>query len=225
VDEAAYLNHIDGIIFGDSPSEGILRGNRFLHPELRLALTFPEGWEIQNTRTQVVSKAPERENYVLLQLVQNPQGSIDQVARAGMSNAGFRQLSGERTSINGLSAYVGTYQGTMQGLGNVVTLAAHVAHQQNVYLIAGLAPANQFRAVEPRFSDTIRSFRALSASEAAEIRPNRIDIYTVRGGDTWESIAQRSGGVLKPSTLAIMNNYAPNEPPRTGDRIKIVVEG
>jgi hypothetical protein len=30
---------------------------------------------------------------------------------------------------------------------------------------------------------------------------------------------------MKPSTLAIMNNYEPAEPPRPGDRIKIVVEG
>ena len=57
------------------------------------------------------------------------------------------------------------------------------------------------------------------------MRPNRVDIYTVRNGETWQSIAQRSGGVVKPSTLAIMNDYEPNQPPRAGDRIKIVVEG
>ena len=46
-------------------------------------------------------------------------------------------------------------------------------------------------------------------------------------GDTWQSIAQRMGesAGLKPSTLAIMNNYEPTEAPRPGDRIKIVVEG
>ena len=52
-----------------------------------------------------------------------------------------------------------------------------------------------------------------------------MDIYTVRRGDTWESIAERSGGLIKPSTLAIMNNYDPEQAPRSGDRIKIVVEG
>ena len=30
---------------------------------------------------------------------------------------------------------------------------------------------------------------------------------------------------MKASTLAIMNDYEPNQPPRPGDRIKIVVEG
>jgi predicted Zn-dependent protease len=222
---AQYQNAIDGIVFGDSPSEGIVRGNQFLHPVLRFALTFPQGWEIQNTKTQVVAKAPEQEMYVLLQLVQNPQGSIEQVARNGMASSGWRHVSGQRADINGLDAYVGTYQGTMQGLGNVVTLAAHIVHQRSVYVLAGLTPANSFESAQPQFAQTIRSFRALSASEAERIRPNLIDLYTVRQGDTWEGIAQRTGGLIKPSTLAIMNNYQADQPPRTGDRIKVVVEG
>jgi predicted Zn-dependent protease len=225
VDEVDYLNHIDGIIYGDSPSEGIVRGSRFVHPDLRLGVTFPEGWEIQNTKTQVVAKAPDRDNYVLLQLVQDARGSIEDVARVSMNNAGFRQLNGERANINGEDAYVGTWQGNVQGLGNVVTLAAHVAHGRNVYRLAGFAPANQYQAAERQFTSTIRSFRGLSQSEAASIRPNRVDLYTVRANETWQSIAQRTGGTIKASTLAIMNDYDPAQPPRSGDRIKIVVEG
>jgi predicted Zn-dependent protease len=225
VDKQEFVGHIDGIIFGDSPSEGIVRGNRFLHPVLRLDLTFPQGWEIMNTRSQVVAKAPEREQYLILQLVRNPRGSIDQVARSGMANAGFRQLDGQRTQINGLDAYVGTYQGVMEGLGNVVTVAAHIVHERSVYLLAGIAPANSFESAQPEFTGTIRSFRPLSAAEAEQIRPNRVDIYTVRSGDSWEELSRRTGGILKPSTLAIMNNYEPSQPPRAGERIKIVVEG
>jgi predicted Zn-dependent protease len=224
-DEAEYERRIDGIIFGDSPSDGIVRGNEFLHPVLRLALQFPRGWEIQNSAAQVVAKAPDRENYMLLQLVPNARGSLQQIAQTTMANAGFRQLQGERASVNGLDAYVGTYQGAMEGLGNVVTVAAHIVHDRNVYLLAGLAPPNQFERAQAEFANSIRSFRELSASEAESIRPNRVDIYTVRSGDTWQGLAERGGNLVKPSTLAIMNNYEPSQPPRAGDRIKIVVEG
>ena len=44
-----YLEHIDGIVVGDNPKDGIVRGNAFLHPALRFALEFPEGWEVMNT--------------------------------------------------------------------------------------------------------------------------------------------------------------------------------
>jgi predicted Zn-dependent protease len=216
---------VDGMVFGDSPSDGIIRGNQFLHPELRLALTFPAGWEIQNSPSQVVAKAPDRENYMLLQFVPNARGSLQQIAQGTMANAGFRQLQGQQTSLNGLDAYVGTYQGTLQGLGNVITTAAHVVHGRQVYMFAGLAPPNQFQSVQQQFTSAIRSVRQLSPSEAASIRPNRIDLYTVRSGETWQSIAERNGGVVKPSTLAIMNNYEPGQPPRAGDRVRVVVEG
>ncbi len=225
VDEQEFLTKIDGIIYGDSPKEGIVRGNQFLHPELRLALTFPQGWDIQNTQTQVAAKAPEQEHYVLLQFVPNAQGSLEQVARSSMASAGFQQLNGQRGEINGLEAYIGTYQGAMQGLGNVVTLAAHIVNNNRVYLLAGLAPANSFERAQQDLTRTLRSFRSLSANEAAQIRPSRVDLLTVRGGDTWQGLAERTGNTVKPSTLAIMNNYDPNTPPRVGDRIKIVVEG
>jgi predicted Zn-dependent protease len=224
-DETEYQRHIDGIVFGDSPSDGIVRGNEFLHPELRLALQFPRGWEIQNSPAQVVAKAPDRDNYMLLQPVPNASGSIQQIAQGTMANAGFRQLEGERATVNGLDAYVGTYQGAKQGLGNVVTVAAHVVLNRNIYLLAGLAPSNQFQSARVEFANSIRSFRELSASQAASIKPNRIDVHTVRNGETWQAIAERAGGVIKPSTLAIMNNYDPGQAPRAGDRIKIVVPG
>jgi predicted Zn-dependent protease len=227
IDEAEFLRRVDGIVFGDSPSQGIVRGNTFLHPDLRLSMAFPRGWEIQNTKSQVLAKAPEQNDFMLLQLVPQASGSLEQIARGTMANAGFQQVNGERAQVNGLDAYVGTYQGQMQGLGNVVTLAAHIVHDRNVYLFAGIAPPNEFNSVQRQFAESIRTFRELSRQEAANIRPNRVDLYTVRPGDTWQSLAQRMGEAagIKPSTLAIMNNYEPGVPPRPGDRIKIVIEG
>ena len=72
---------------------------------------------------------------------------------------------------------------------------------------------------------SIRSFAPLTAAEAEAVHPNRVDIYVVREGDSWPSIAERSGGVIKPSTLAIMNGAEPNSQPIVGKRIKIVVGG
>ena len=43
VNREDYLDSIEGLLFGDNPEDGILRGNEFLHPPLRFALEFPEG--------------------------------------------------------------------------------------------------------------------------------------------------------------------------------------
>ena len=221
-----FLRHIDGIVYGDNPEQGIVRGRTFLHPPLRFRVDFPQGWEANNSPQQVVAKAPNAEVYMILELVQKPQGrNIEEIAADSMQRANFRIAQGGRTMINGLDAYIGVYQGQMQDLGNVTARAAHIAHGTNVYLLVGFTSPQIFEQADDSFLAAIRSFRPLSVEEAENIRPNRVDLYVVREGDSWQGIAERSGGVISASTLAIMNKSAPGTPPQTGTRIKIVVGG
>ena len=225
-DRDEYLRRIDGIMFGDNPEQGIVRGNAFLHPSLRFRLDYPQSWLIQNTAQQVLAKAPDADVFIVLQLIQKPQGrNVQEVALSSMQGSGFQAVSGDRTTINGLDSFVGVYQGQMEGLGPVATRAAHIAHNNQIYLIAGIVPTQAFQQVDPAFVQTIRSFRPLSAAEAENIHPNRVDLYTVRAGDTWQSIAARSGGAVDAQTLAVMNNLQAGAQPQPGSRIKIVVGG
>ena len=222
----AFLQRIDGVVYGDNPDQGVARGSAFLHRALRFRIDFPQGWEIQNSPQQVVAKAPGADVFLLLQLVQQPQGgNIQQIALNDMGKAGFRAGRVERTTVNGLDAAVGVYQGQLEGLGAVTTRAAHIAYGKNVYLLAGLVAPRAFDQSDSAFMGAIRSFRSLSAAEAENIRPDSVDFYVVRPGDTWQSIAERSGGAIKPATLAVMNNSSPGTPPAQGSRIKIVVRG
>lgn len=222
----ALWQHIDGMIYGDSPEQGMVRDNAFVHPVLRFRIEFPDKWEVANSPQQVVAKAPGADVFMLLQGVQKPQGrNIEEIALNDMNNAGFRAVNTGRTTINGLEAFVGVYQGQMEGLGAVTTRIAHIMHGRDVYLVAGIVAPNAFQQADNAFLASIRSFTPLSASEAENIRPDRVDLYVVRAGDTWQSIAERSGGAIKPATLAVMNNAAPGSQPQAGSRIKIVVSG
>jgi predicted Zn-dependent protease len=222
----AYTARIDGIVYGDNPEQGIARGSAFLHPVLRFRIDFPERWEIANSPQQVVAKAPGADVFMLLQLVEQPKGrNIQEIGQASMTGAGFRFVTGERTTINGLEAFLGVYEGQIQDFGRVAVRAAHIAYDGKVYVVAGLVAPEAFQQADAAFTSSIRSFRSMSAAEAENIRPNRVDFYVVRAGDTWQSIAERSGGVITPATLAVMNNSAAGSMPQPGSRIKIVVGG
>ena len=222
----AFMRRIDGMLYGDNPEQGIARGNAFVHPVLRFRIDFPTGWEIANSPQQVVAKAPGADVFMVLQLVEKPVGRNPQeIARNSMDNSGFRTIEGARTTINGLDAFVGVYQGRVEGLGNVAMRAAHIAYDGKVYVVAGLVPPEAFQQADGAFAASIRSFRSLSPAEAENIRPNRVDLYVVRAGDTWASIAERGGGVISPATLAVMNKSTPGSRPQPGTRIKIVVGG
>ena len=226
-DRDGFLRRIDGLIFGDNPEEGVVRSGSFLHAGLRFAVEFPTGWDITNGATEVVAKQPGTPISMVLRTIQQPVGgTIEDVARASMQRAGFHPRSGSQATINGLSAFEGTYEGTLPDLGRVTMRAAHVRHDRDVYLIAGIAPVDEYPRVEADFSRALQSFRPLTRAEADAIHPNSIDLYTAREGDTWQSIAQQAGeGVINATTLAIMNGHAVNDQPRPSERLKIVVGG
>jgi predicted Zn-dependent protease len=220
-----FIRRIDGIVYGDNPEQGIVRGAAFLHPVLRFRLDFPQGWEIQNTPSQVAAKAPGADVFMVLQLVQNPQGrNLQEIAVNSMRNAGFQAVEGAPARINDLDAFIGVYQGQAEG-GTYGARAAHIAYDKSVYIVVGIAPSQLFRQTDSAISASIRTFRSIPAAEAENIRPNRVELYVVRAGDTWAAIAERSGGVIKPATLAVMNNAAPGSEPTPGTRIKTVVAG
>ncbi len=164
---------------------------------------------------------------MLLQLTENPRGSdIREIADNNMRTAGYRVGSGDRTTINGLEAYLGSYQRQVDDIGQVVALVAHIRHDRDVYTLGGLGPVDEMARVERDVNRSIRSFRPLSREEADSILPNEIALYVAREGDTWQGIAQRAGeDIVLATTLAIMNGYPVNEQPQPGDLLKIVVSG
>ena len=226
VARAAYLDRVDGLVYGDNPEDGIVRGREFLHPELRFAVSFPEGWEVRNSPTAVVARQPGRDNYLLLTLAGDPPGELQQIAEREMLAAGYRMRQGTPTSINGLDAYAGIWTGGGREIEQVIAHVAYIRSGRSVYVLGGFAPADEFTYIDREVDESIRSFRALGRDEAEAIRPNRVAIYEVRDGDTWQGIAQGMGQeVVLASTLAILNGYPVYEQPTAGDVIKIVVPG
>ena len=103
-----------------------------------------------------------------------------------------RRSTARRRPSTGCTGYLGTYVGALQSLGRVQVRVLHVRHDRDVYLIAGLAPVDDYPQVVGAFSKSLQSFRGLSPADAESIRPNRISLYTARSGDTWQGIAEAS---------------------------------
>ena len=227
VNRRRYLDLIDGMVFGDNPEHGVVRGNEFLHPVLRFAVRFPEGWEITNMPTQVVAQRSSAEVFMVLQQVNDPETrNLERLAVDNMRESGFQLDSGGSTTIGGLDAFLGSFiRETNDGQQASMRLA-YIDHGGTVYALGGIAQSEAYSRVESEFNRTILSFRRLNAAQAQDIRPNRIRIYTARQGDTWQSITQNAVQSLMPAdTLAIMNGFPVDEQPSSGDPIKVVVEG
>ena len=234
VNHDEYLERIQGLVFGDSPKDGIVRGTEFVHPLLRIGVKFPEGWELTNTPDAVMAREPGTQHFMVLQEVdalrQGSGGqrgrSIEDVALASMREAGYKLVDATTLQINGNNAHVGVYSGNAKEVGKVTMRAAHIQVGRQLYVVAGFAPEQEFELVDRDIQPSVRTFRQLSMQEASNIRPNKVDFYVVRRGDSWQSIsARQSKGNVNAATLAIMNDREVNVQPQPGDRIKIIVEG
>ncbi|MGL6063283.1 MAG: M48 family metalloprotease, partial [Bradyrhizobium sp.] len=53
-DREAYLAAIDNIVYGEDPSEGFVRGRRFLHPKLGFTFAAPDTFTLDNTAQAVI---------------------------------------------------------------------------------------------------------------------------------------------------------------------------
>src|SRR5215472_13507903 len=49
-----YVAGLDGLVYGEDPIEGYVRGRRFLHPKLGFTFTAPEGFALENTAQAVL---------------------------------------------------------------------------------------------------------------------------------------------------------------------------
>jgi predicted Zn-dependent protease len=215
-----------GVVFGDSREKGMVRGREFVHPVMRFALTFPQGWEISNSDDAVTAQPGGQASAAIILQADTATGDLQRAADTSMLKSGFQRVEGSSRTINGLPFYVGTYQGLIENTpagaeAGFVRLAGRLG-ADGVFRVMGVVPQAQFANVKPAIDATIASFREMPASEADAIQNHRVEFHAVRNGDTWESLAAASGGAVKPATLAIINGEPAGSEPRPGSRIRTV---
>ena len=219
-----YLTKIDGLAFGSDPKEGVVIRNVFRHPDLRIELTFPEDWTINNGKEVLAAKHPEKKYFIQMTLsVLGKKLSPAELAKKVEKNYHLNKLSGFPQIINGLSAYVGTYEGRKREMGEIKAEVASILVEDKGYIVMGFSPSFSFKEAMPFFTSTINSFKRLSFKEAKRIKPHKIRIHTVKESDTWENIALACGqqpGEAK--TLALINALDPENSPQPGTKIKVI---
>ena len=47
---------LDGLVFGDEAATGLVQGSTYYHSGLRIVVSFPEGWDLGNTASEVFGR-------------------------------------------------------------------------------------------------------------------------------------------------------------------------
>ncbi|MBH1998389.1 MAG: M48 family metalloprotease [Sphingomonadaceae bacterium] len=186
----AFLNAVDGVLYGDDPKQGVIEGERFRHPDLRLSFTAPSGFGMENGADAVsITGSGGQAQFGAAAYSGNLASYIDGVlTRLGGGNGGVPAGEVSRTTVNGLPAAWRTVRATTQSGQVDATVFAYDFGDGKAYHFLLLTAAGQ--GVGP-FSTMVQSVQRLSAQEAAAIKPRRVAVVTVKSGDSAQSLARR----------------------------------
>ncbi|MBR9990755.1 MAG: M48 family metalloprotease, partial [Gemmatimonadetes bacterium] len=121
----AYMNRIEGLVYGENPRAGYFENNLFLHPDLRFRMQFPQGWRTQNLAQSVTAVSSEQDAIIQLTLAQ---GNETQAANQFFGQQGLASSQVGRTTINGFPAVTGYFQAQTQD-GTIGGVAAFIAFE------------------------------------------------------------------------------------------------
>jgi predicted Zn-dependent protease len=80
----SYLNAIDGLPFGDNPSQGLALGTRFLHPKLGFAFEAPEGFSLENQTSALIGVGELGSQALRLDSIEaNPSTTLESALASG----------------------------------------------------------------------------------------------------------------------------------------------
>jgi predicted Zn-dependent protease len=212
------LSGIDGMMFGDTPQEGFVRGRTFQHPGLGVAFSVPEGFIIDNSAAAVTAAGPGDVAVRFDGVAVERNLSLEQYLRSGWI-AGLDPASIAPATVNGNEA--ATAKARADGWQFDITV---VRAGGQVYRLLTAAPLSS-TALDGVARSVSNSFRVLSAAERAALKPLRIRVRTVRAGETVQSIAGMMQGVDRKLELFRLINALPSGATvSTGDKVKIITD-
>ena len=224
VNREAYLERLDGMTFGDDADQGLVRGRHFIHPKLMFRFEAPTGFRLINKSNSVLGMGP---NGSLMVFDMSPKpfagAATEYIRSVWVQNANLQGL--ERIEVNGMEGATATGRGNTNA--GVVDLR-FVAVKQNdgrIYRFLMATPTS----LTERMSDSLRrltySLRPLTAQEAAQAKPWRIQIYRVGAGETAASLASRMAMPdFKEDWFRTLNGLAPGAQVQPGQLVKLVGE-
>ena len=219
-----YLGQIDGLLYGDSPSQGLVRGRRFAHPELGFIFEVPPGFRLTNEPDRVSAGNPEDARIVFDRAEEPSRASMtNYLAREWAYGVDLRDL--QPITVNGMEAATAwTRYDTGAGPRDMRLVAIRL-DRSAIYRFIFSTPASLTQPLSTDLRRTTYSFRRLDPWEAAQFQPHTLRIHRVGAGETAWSLAQSTPLTDDPlQQFLVLNGLAEGAALRPGNKVKLVTE-
>lgn len=222
--EAAFYKRLDGLLVGTNPSEGLVKDESFLHPDLGFRIVFPKGWAVDNSHTAVAAMAPDKKGVAVLGIAGKGEAADLPKIAAAFSDKLAKQYRTKPSEV------VGTTAGGLPARAIYVTDSSGkepmhlyflwIVLKGNVYQMIGIGPESH----RPLVKAVADSLRPLTDAERASITEMRLRIVAAKAGEDLGTLSKRAGGALAVPVLAAMNGLPEGAKFRGGEWVKVAVK-
>ncbi len=213
-DRDAYLTGINGIVFGEDPSEGFVRGRRFLHPRLGFTFTAPEGFALDNTAQAVLGVKHGGGQAMRLDVVRVPS---EQTLAGYLTSGWIENIDAgtvEDITINGFPAATAAAKGDQWEF----RLFA-IRFGSDVYRFI-FATKRRMPETDRVFRESVGTFRRMSLAEIEDAKPLRLQVVTVGPSDTVEKLATRMAVAdHQVERFRVLNGLEPSDRLKSGSEV------
>ncbi len=215
----AYLAAIDGLAFGDDPSQGVVRGTTFVHPKLGFAFEAPEVFTLENQSAALIGVGEAGGQALRLDSIAIADSTPVTSAIASGWIDGLKTTQIEAMQIGGLEAATAVANGDQWSF-RLGAVRLNGKLYRLIFAAHTLSPA-----VDERFRASLQSFRVINARDLALAAAQSIKIVTAGSVDTPDTMAARMA--FLPQALdqfLILNGLERGVPLVAGQPYKIVIQ-
>nr|MBC8451977.1 peptidase M48 [Rhodospirillaceae bacterium] len=218
----AYQGAIDGMIFGDDPNFGVIRGRAFAHRALRFRFEVPEGFTLINRPNAVIARNKQLRSTIIFDLDGRRSGGamtgylVRDWAKSRMNDV-------NALTVNGLPAATGWFVTDTKKGQMVVRFLAIRGGPSEIFRFMFITPPSMTERLSVPFRRTTYSFGRLSRKEAAQITPLRLTIRRRRNESLKSLVRRMQVDSHADGWFELLNGLASGKPPKRGDAVRLVV--
>lgn len=221
-DDLGFLRVLDGLVFGDSAAQGIVRKHRYYHRELGIVAVLPEGWRIENRRKRLIAVAPGRDAIVQLEtLAVKADRSPVQLLHEQMRGARFAhefEIAGHGRRGHGATVTLNTPFGVRDARVAIVIVGSTVL-QISAAVDPSPWPGNYAAAIR----ETMFSLRPLRDDEQPLAEAQRLHLIRIESPQSIASLAKEADQADDMADqLRLLNKLYPDREPRVGQWLKVI---
>ncbi len=221
----AYLSAINGLPYGSSREQGIVRDNRFYHEGMGLTVAFPRGWTVNNLRDRLLVYTKRKDALMQITVEKRPEKqSPREYLLSKLKGGSFAR--GADLSIDGMEGYtLVTRSGSPLDGGEGPIRWAVLYRDKSAFLIGGTSrsSANGAPVDDGIFMSSIETMRHLKPSEYPLAQPYRLKVVQATQSTKLEDYVKNvPDEKFKKEQLELLNGLYPKREPKAGDTLKVV---